>query len=263
MKDIAADSPPPSFFKYRSIDKRNEKSRYQFDREIIVGSQLWAGSPVSFNDPFDCYPIIDFRGSAEEAQAWAFHAAKAQKLIGNDLDEAANQALEGLKKILQNPLEREALLDWRKNVVDFGVLSLTEDPDNMLMWGHYADSHRGYCLEFDTNFTPFLIAYRVEYGKMRPSFRLFDLNKSRAMTRGLTYKAEYWEYEKEWRIVTPGKVGAIEFPPRSLKAIIFGAGILPEDEAKLRELLAQRALPISIKRAKLHSEKFELVITDA
>src|SRR5262249_53331053 len=31
----------------------------------------------------------------------------------------------------------------------FGVLCLSECPDDILLWSHYADSHRGLCLEFD------------------------------------------------------------------------------------------------------------------
>ena len=31
----------------------------------------------------------------------------------------------------------------------FGVLCLSKCPDDILLWSHYADSHRGLCLEFD------------------------------------------------------------------------------------------------------------------
>jgi len=33
----------------------------------------------------------------------------------------------------------------------FGALSLTETPDNLLMWSHYADQHTGFVIEFDEN----------------------------------------------------------------------------------------------------------------
>ncbi len=33
---------------------------------------------------------------------------------------------------------------------NWGVYCLCEKPDNLLMWSHYADAHRGICLQFDT-----------------------------------------------------------------------------------------------------------------
>lgn len=41
---------------------------------------------------------------------------------------------------------------WRTSTA---ILSLTRSPDNMLMWAHYADSHRGAVLEIDTDIAGF------------------------------------------------------------------------------------------------------------
>ena len=34
---------------------------------------------------------------------------------------------------------------------NIGIFSLSKVPDNILMWSHYADSHKGIVLEFDSN----------------------------------------------------------------------------------------------------------------
>lgn len=41
--------------------------------------------------------------------------------------------------------------DYGKEVVykQFGIYSLTSKSDNLLMWSHYADSHKGFCVGFD------------------------------------------------------------------------------------------------------------------
>lgn len=31
----------------------------------------------------------------------------------------------------------------------YGILCLAEAPDNLLMWAHYADCHRGFVVQFD------------------------------------------------------------------------------------------------------------------
>lgn len=127
MTDIAADMPPNSLYKYRGFDKnRTGGEPYEWDRSIIVGCSLWAGSPLGFNDPFDCYPVIDFEGTREEKEAWAIGVAPANGLT-------INAAVEMMENALSNPVMRSQMSGWRENVEAVGVLSLTERPDDMLM----------------------------------------------------------------------------------------------------------------------------------
>jgi hypothetical protein len=53
----------------------------------------------------------------------------------------------------------------------FGVLCLSERPDDILLWSHYGDSHRGVCLEFDVAAHPDVFArlHPVAYQPMYPS----------------------------------------------------------------------------------------------
>ena len=53
----------------------------------------------------------------------------------------------------------------------FGVLCLSERPDDILLWSHYSNSHRGLCLEFDAAAYPdvFPRLRRVFYQKKYPA----------------------------------------------------------------------------------------------
>lgn len=53
----------------------------------------------------------------------------------------------------------------------FGVLCLSERPDDILLWSHYSNSHRGLCLEFDASAHPdvFPRLHRVVYQKKYPA----------------------------------------------------------------------------------------------
>jgi hypothetical protein len=53
----------------------------------------------------------------------------------------------------------------------FGVLCLSERPDDILLWSHYSNSHRGLCLEFDAAAHPdvFPRLRRVVYQKKYPA----------------------------------------------------------------------------------------------
>src|SRR5262249_46903341 len=98
-----------------------------------------------------------------------------------------------------------------KRVIDdastrFGMLCLSEKPDNILMWSHYSDGHRGMVIGLDTDLfreggESFRVNYpenneRVEYKPFRsPGDSEFETYlKELPRTKGLN-----WAYEKEWR----------------------------------------------------------------
>lgn len=66
----------------------------------------------------------------------------------------------------------------------FGVLSLTGAPDNLLMWAHYADEHKGAVIEIDIEHPEFTAglpgkdgfqqARAVRYTLLRPKLPLSD-----------------------------------------------------------------------------------------
>jgi hypothetical protein len=62
--------------------------------------------------------------------------------------------------------------DIQRDVDNAGILSLTERPGNLLMWGHYASSHTGVCLEFAVSVheTFFGRAQPIVYSGKRPTF---------------------------------------------------------------------------------------------
>ncbi len=204
-----------------------------------------------------------FEGTEEEKRHWVYGVAKTEGVPDDYLCIVADKVLGGLQELLETEEGRSRLRDWRNQAGDLGVLSLAEPVDDMLMWGHYADSHRGYCLEFDTSFRPFLFAYRIIYSPVRATFRLFDSNKASAIVEALITKAAFWSYEREWRIIQPGIAGSMAFPIKALKSIIFGAGISSADETALRDFAKQRGHPIKFKRAVVHEERFGLSIIDA
>ena len=92
-----------------------------------------------------------------------------------------------------------------------GVLCLTESKRNLLMWSHYADSHKGYVVGFDTSHSFFkehrncgLWSQPEGVGKLRPvkydSYRSENIDN---FTDWYFHKSDDWMYEKEHRLVFP------------------------------------------------------------
>ena len=157
-----------------------------------------------------------------------------------------------------------------RDIVDtiWRVGSLAESPCNRLMWSHYADNHRGLCIEYDFSaFDPFsggVIFAPVIYSPKRPQVPekllndvatdQLDRQDYRFLTSTLFTKDSVWQYESEWQIVKGVHVGTqasslhieLEMPP--ISAVYFGASI--DDSCKgqvakkeLQELCSRAGIP--------------------
>ena len=73
---------------------------------------------------------------------------------------------------------RNAAFDERSHTS--GILSLTQAPDSIPMWAHYAAAHTGFVIAFDTAKSLFKGA--IESGKLQP---VRYLSERVGLTRGL------------------------------------------------------------------------------
>lgn len=82
-----------------------------------------------------------------------------------------------------------------------GILCMSTTWQAPLLWGHYADKHKGICLQFRCAVDDW---EEVKYRKKRPTLRTFgkrfvsDLTKA-DLHRLSKMKFEQWEYENEFR----------------------------------------------------------------
>ncbi len=90
--------------------------------------------------------------------------------------------------------------------IENGVVSLTETNDNLLMWAHYANEHKGIVVEFDTSNEFFTETYveeeRPYYGKInRVLYRKQRLKEFKSLVEPYFHKSDEWLYEKEHRFL--------------------------------------------------------------
>ena len=89
---------------------------------------------------------------------------------------------------------------------------MTTSFESVLMWAHYADSHRGLCAEFEMDPVCFSKAEVVAHSAERPEVRIDaahgdEASKERFFETGMHTKAQDWAYEDEWRLCLEGRVG--------------------------------------------------------
>lgn len=115
------------------------------------------------------------------------------------IDILLNKRLYAAKYLeLNDPLEgyigsycgNDGVYDQRANT---RICSLATDYKNILMWSHYADSHKGCCIELSVTSSSWK-KYDVKYVNSLPivdgNTKVYDL---------LTTKLKLWEYENEVR----------------------------------------------------------------
>lgn len=90
---------------------------------------------------------------------------------------------------------------WDQIDSEIGIICMSTTWQEPLLWGHYADKHKGICLGFDVEAKDW---HKVKYRKERPSLArygaktLSDITDERWAEISLT-KFKAWEYEREYR----------------------------------------------------------------
>ena len=234
MTDAAPVPSTQRLCKYRSMEEGTARER---TLAILKNRELRYSPASSFNDPFDCHLDIALK-SKDEANQLVDNVVAQFRTIGSKLAARAKTAFKGsggetsddATEPTTKPSSRWKVtgarvqeddgqwrdLPWEEivnggqarrmsslyKILDqsFGVLCLSECPDDILLWSHYADSHRGLCLEFDvagySGVFPRLhaVKYANEYPDISSDFpdllRLFQTRSGGEMSEKLLSAAD-------------------------------------------------------------------------
>ena len=147
---------------------------------------------------------------------------------------------------------------------NFRVSCFSESPYSMLMWSHYANSHMGFCIEYeippytDSYVSLFHNLFPVIYSDERTSVLdqciqyqeelelkkeiLWDLLKY-----GLLTKSMVWKYQNEWRLISYGDMltRGNDFNCRffDIKKVYLGSKMSNEDRIKVIEICKRKHIP--------------------
>ena len=126
------------------------------------------------------------------------------------------------------------------NIKNYRITCGSYTPNCPVMWGHYADNHKGVCLEFKlfnedgTNVFIFSKEDKMQVSEVTYTDEPIDilnmpLDEVRKLDVGLlSTKSERWAYEKEIRIIGNEKE-FLKFNRNSLVNIIFGCKSTKKD----------------------------------
>ena len=238
---------PKKLYKYQGTE--------DFRISTLENNEIYFSSKDKLNDPFDLLPIY-------------YDKNEIDKLLDN-------------KEL--NIIEIDNILENAAN--NMGILSLSTTPLNMPLWAHYANNHKGICIEYDIESIKdkdIYFKYRIlkvhyiseridvtdilkklfEYIKNNDEYNQLRIAQCFYMT--MTLKHKDWYYEDEWRIFMPleeccssKEIGRYKNPLR-ISTIYVGKDCEENDIEKIK-LISQKLKCKVYKMTYPYDNKFSLV----
>jgi hypothetical protein len=246
-----AKSVPQHLYKYRADDRGTDS--------IFCENTIYFSPPSNFNDPFDCQLVSDTTNSRQEIEDWL-------KSIKPELKTKSRLLKQEADKFCANPTEMHRFInDSIASVMsETGISCFSKNSNNLLMWSHYANSHRGLCLKFDPiqDSDLFDTPIKVNYSKNYPVYNHLR-DGPNYIDLLLSTKSKHWKYEKEWRLFKPDGVGAHRFKKEALIEVVFGCRADTSFINKIRALARGSGMNhLSYKKARISDSEFSLVFED-
>lgn len=163
-----------------------------------------------------------------------------------------NDPFEGSVELPKSDEDEYWVTPLIQGMYNIGVYSLSKPkgnetfPNNELLWAHYANSHNGFCIEYDldilTNNRSYdfdisniiNVSYKDERPEVLKSDNLFEVQKKVFGTKSLA-----WEYENEVRLVFL-KSGLKPVAANAVTAVYFGLNISFEDRRDIVQRMSGR-----------------------
>ncbi len=228
---------PDKVYKFRTWSN-------SFHRKIITQGEVWFSHPFDLNDPFELRPpnkVIINKLTSKEASE---HLWRCLQIALPSISDSERKIIfrRKIEEIKNDPIDYflQGITVTERNKTDydqFGVLSLSINPCEMLLWSYYGDSHKGFCVGFNTRqFADEMSCLdgRVIYSDEPIDFDPMREQSGEEIANGFFKKSLKWTNEEEYRFLT-GQIDsesarAKTFSANSVEEIILGMNISAADE---------------------------------
>ena len=189
---------------------------------------VYLSPPSYFNDPFDCsLDLVDF----------------------------SNRSTKDFNK--------RAVERFKQRVKDIGVCCFSRINDSILMWAHYANSHRVFCLEFSSDaedpyaIHPLDVCYSEKLVKLN-----FHNNADDAIANMIFTKSLDWKYEQELRCIGDGLLSQDDrrkrFDSSIVKAIYLGVRCEEATVDKIKDIVKRKLPSTKLYQASKSPDSFSI-----
>jgi len=210
-------------YKYFSIN--------EFIFRTLINNELFFAKPSDFNDPFDSqFNLRLVEGSKAEKQFFENLEASSSEINNLKTPQLNNEISTNLEN---------SLISGTNDLV--GVTCFSETENEILMWSHYADKHKGICLKFDWKIHPeYFSGSKVFYSNSIHNIEYSSTeNFHQEYKKCVLTKLGRWNYEKEIRsVIEINKKRNLSFNPKALVGVIFGEKTNNADIEIIKKVIA-------------------------
>lgn len=222
----------------------------------LINDELNMSSPNEFNDPFDC-PIRMLLNKKDDIDL----------LIRQAYDECLKVVcFSSIEKLPYSKSRLEEPIREKKHAND------VDEYKNVLMWAHYADSHKGICIKygFPINMTklgdddPFVCALFKDINYSNDALEKILKEETITLDNAIFLKGSEWEYENEMRYLYCDLQNNNHFEsvkiPNSIEAIYFGLKCDQSDRDTIMNIMKNKMF--KDKDGNEHNIKFFQMVED-
>lgn len=232
----------------------------------LKNDEIWLSSPLHFNDPFDCALNIGDMSIEKQIIAFLDEQYKIPDFYENmcntidnnqELTEMYNDSYKRIKEDFEN----------LKNELFVSCFSSHRNLCKSLMWSHYANCHKGFCIAYDglalmKSHDDNVLMPVFYKAKIEPLWYYFlDEKKQKEFQLVTVYtKSNEWKYEDEWRLLEQehSKKGMAGYNKKFIPAKCVYVGCNASDELKKNLSEICREKEIKLYQMKMKTNSFEL-----
>lgn len=303
----------PSLCKFYS-DRPSSPSGVVYSRQSLRNDTVHLSNPEIFNDPFDCLMNFDHERALVAvlddfashlgldingcSDSWELSSAIANHLkairdeelprlasLRDDMHSIGNQ-IDYLSLLIDanqhGGLSGESVLSMAQKRIDLQtslirscrVACFTTDVSNLYMWAHYADEHRGFCVEYalpsaDRPNMDSLEEKRQEYLRSNLFGVYYHMSKpdntdllvklalnhltlddvGALYSKILCSKGSEWAFEQEYRLIVQDADAPSEMPFFPIKAVYLGLRMSDESKQEIAAMLSGKGIQVFEMRA--------------
>jgi hypothetical protein len=273
---------------------------------ILNDLRVKCTSPLSFNDPFDTiteiradfeldefphafldriYMLInqeeepDFEVESEFSEIIRKIRKRENRKVGKPILEPIRHLLNPIVSEMKSIIEADNR-EWYSFLTTWRIFCLSEVYDNLLMWGHYCERHKGAVIGFrcvPEIDSAFCAARPVTYSNRIPTLgslgewvdhtigvKRIGLNPEELFIRMTYTKSIDWQYEKEWRYALPQIEGVVgdfdlrEILPQEIHSIYMGCRMEVSYRKRIIDLLSTKLKHVLLYQAARSKSEFKL-----
>ncbi len=231
---------PSKVYKYRKVTN--------YSLQNFMDDTIWMSNPKDFNDPFDSV-------TTEPEYKVNVVVDRLKENVKND------EAIKKIEGVFTSELIEELESMFDRGLVhrlqfSFLVACLSETNESVLMWSHYADDHKGFCVEYSGNeiykneivnkrFFPVKYVTKEEY-----SIPVSAMALEYSGLYSVLCKTEDWAYEKEWRICFGieelGVPHNLQLPKAT--GVYIGVKMPDDDRKRVIDIAHRKNIPIYLEK---------------